>query len=262
MKTILHISVLELENLLCKKLVWLTAAGYVLAALTICLCDGLRQSYFYDVESLPIELTNFVEPYFLATALISALAPVFAGDREQNLDQLSAACLAGRKGRTAAKILASCVFAVTICGLFGAISVLIPAACGQWDGGLPVESIGGELGLSGRWTVSRYLLFSLASGSAGCVILSLLLLYISCAAASTATALSVSGTGILFEFLFHRFSFFTLLKEYNVWMFLKPYSFFCMNLLPFSPVVNLPVLCAAAAPVCGLAVWAVLRRGI
>ena len=130
MKTILHISVLELENLLCKKLVWLTAAGYVLAALTICLCDSLRQSYFYDVESLPIELTNFVEPYFLATALISALAPVFAGDREQNLDQLSAACLAGRKGRTAAKILASCVFAVTICGLFGAISVLIPAACG------------------------------------------------------------------------------------------------------------------------------------
>ena len=131
MKTILHISVLELENLLCKKLVWLTAAGYVLAALTICLCDSLRQSYFYDVENLPIELTNFVEPYFLATALISALAPVFAGDREQNLDQLSAACLAGGKGRTAAKILASCVFAVTICGLFGAISVLIPAACGQ-----------------------------------------------------------------------------------------------------------------------------------
>ena len=112
MKTILCVSILELENLLRKKLVWLIAGGYALAALAVCLLDGFRMSYFYDVESLPVELANFVEPYFLAAALIAALAPAFTGDREQNLGQLSATCLAGRKGRCAAKLLAAVVVVV------------------------------------------------------------------------------------------------------------------------------------------------------
>ena len=262
MKTILCVSILELENLLRKKLVWLIAGGYALAALAVCLLDGFRMSYFYDVESLPVELANFVEPYFLAAALIAALAPAFTGDREQNLGQPSATCLAGRKGRCAAKLLAAVGFAAVLRGIFWGISVLVPAACGRFDGTLPVEAPGGELGIPAGWTVSRYLLFSLAAGAIGCVVLSVLLLYVSCAASSTAAALSAAGTGVLFEFLFHRFSFFILLKEYNLWMFLKPYSFFCMSLLPFSPAGNLLALWAAVMPVCGAAGWGILKKGI
>lgn len=262
MKIILKIAGFELENLVYRKMNWILAAAYTASAFILCLFDGFRQSYFSDVESVPIILIHFIAPFFLAAILITALSPVFAGDKEQGINQIPAACLIGSKGRSIAKILAGSIFSVFCCTLTGIITAAATSACGLFDGTLKMNRAAAGLELPTEWTVSQYLIFSFVCLCIGCLILSLFILYISCASAALITAVSISGTVILFEFLFHRFSFPIVIKEYNIWMFLKPYSFFMMRFLHFPPLINLLLLSAAFLPVCAFAVQQISRKGM
>lgn len=259
MKITLKIMVLELEHLLLKKLAWVFMAAYAASALFICLSDGFRQSYFSDTGSVAVTLAVSVAPYFLVVILVSTLSPVFAGDKERDIYQIPAACLVGRRGRSVAKALASMLFSAISCSLMGTVTIAAVFACGLFDGGQPLEYPGIEL--SAEWTVSQYLTFSLVCLVIGCTVLTLFLLYISCSVTSVITAVSLSSFLVLFEFIFHRFSFPIAIKEYNVWMFFKPYSFWCMRELQFSPFVNLLILTVAFLPVCSLALWGISQKG-
>lgn len=104
MKNIVHTSLFELVNLLSRKSTWLIAAAYTLLSLVICLSEWLLQSYFSLTESVPVTLYNFVLPFVLALILMGALSPVFAGDKEKGIEQIPAACLIGKKGRSIAKL--------------------------------------------------------------------------------------------------------------------------------------------------------------
>ena len=139
MKIILKIAGFELENLLYRKINWILAAAYTASAFILCLFDGFRQSYFSDVESVPIILIHFIAPFFLAAILITALSPVFAGDKEQGVNQIPAACLIGSKGRSIAKILAGSIFSVFCCIMTGTITVAATSVCGLFDGTLKMN---------------------------------------------------------------------------------------------------------------------------
>ncbi|MCM1065721.1 MAG: hypothetical protein NC420_14905 [Eubacterium sp.] len=238
----------ELENLLCKKVPWVMTAAYTAAALVICLWEELRQSYFAMMESVPVMLLNFVAPVFLAMILIGALAPVFAGDREQNVDQIPAACLAGRRGRSAAKVAAAVLFAVLACLFLGGVTFAISCCGGLFDGSMQVRYVGTGLELFPVWTVRRHFAFSLMSLMAASVMSALLILFVSYNAKTTVTAVSVSGMAVILEFLFHRFSFPVWVREYNLWVFFEPYYFFVMELFPGTPEGNLLLLWAAFLP--------------
>lgn len=258
---ILQIAGLELENLLCKKIIWIFNAAYVILMLAVCLWDYLRQSYFTVMESVPVMLMNFVAPVFLAMILIGVLSPVFAGDREQNVNQIPATCLVGRRGRSTAKLLASVLFSILACLFMGGTTFIVPYCCRLFDGDLRIEYIGTGLELTPVWTVWQHFVFSLVSLTAACIILTLFTLFVSYNAKTTITAVSISGFSLIFEFLFHRFSFPTLIQEYNVWVFFEPYYFFVMNIFHDSPTVNLLLLWTAFLPLSIIVVWQVSRNG-
>lgn len=252
---------LELENLLCKKIPWLLTGGYIAAALVICLWEDLRQSYFAVMESVPVMLLNFAAPVFLVTILLSALAPVFAGDREQNMDQIPAACLAGRRGRNAARVLAAVLYAILTCLFMGGVTFGISWGCGLFDGHRQIRYMGTGLELVPVWTAWQHFIFSMISLAMASVLLALFILFISCNVKTTIAAVSISGFLVIFEFLFHRFSFPALMREYNVWVFFEPYYFFVMNIFHGTPVENLLALWAAFLPLCAFAVWWIVWKG-
>ena len=157
--SILCIVGLELENLLCKKVMWILNAVYVMLMLAVCLSDYLRQSYFNVMESVPVMLMNFMAPVFQAMILIGVLSPAFAGDREQNVSQIPMACLAGRRGRSAAKLLASVLFSILACLFMGGVTFIVPYCCRLFDGDQRIEYIGTGLELTPVWTVRQHFVF-------------------------------------------------------------------------------------------------------
>ena len=251
----------ELARLLGRPAVWALGGAYTAAALVVCLFPALRASYFCAIESVPIQLMNFAAPYFLAAALTSMLSPVFAGERENGTWLIPAACQAGRRGRAAAKLMAACLTCVFLCGLFTAITFFACALCGVWDGTAPVAGVGLEVTLKPVWTANRHFLFAAASLTLGSLPVALFVLWVSCRAHSMLSAASLSGMGLLLEYLFHRFSFPSVLREYNLWTLLEPYSLFILELCPAPPPVSLLALSAALLPLCILAAWYILQKG-
>ena len=257
---ILRIAGMELENLLLKKAVWILNAAYVMLLFVICRSDDLRQGYFSITESVPVTLINFVAPVFLAMILICASAPAFAGDREQNVDQIPAACLAGRRGRSIAKLLAAVFFSVLVCMLIGGMSAAVSGSCHLFDSSLQIRYVGAKE-LVPVWTAWQHFIFSLLCLTIAGVILTLFILFVSCNVKTMINAVSIPGFFVVFEFLVHRFSFPAVIREYNIWVFFEPCCFFLMEILNFSPLMNLLILWILFMPLCVLAVWRIIRRG-
>lgn len=261
MVTILKVVRLELENFLCQKTLWVLTVIYTISAFGICLFPDLRQSYFANLESVPIMLLNFIAPVFLVIILTSMLSPVFVGDMENNVDQIPAACLAGRKGRSIAKMLAAIFLAVLLCIIVAVIAFAAPFLCNLFDGNLKIEYVGTELELTPVWSTWQHFGFSLISLTVGCIILTLFVLFISCSTRTTIAAVSISNIIVLFEFLFHKFSFPTMIQEYNIWVFFEPYYLFVMNIFNISPYMNLFLLSVSFLPLCMLAIWQIVEKG-
>lgn len=265
MKNIVHTSLFELENLLCKKSTWLIAAAYILFSLVICLSKWLRQSYFSLTESVPVTLYNFVLPFVLALILIAALSSAFAGDKERGIEQIPTTCLIGRKGRSLAKMIGAVLFALIISITLVLVTFIICSFSDLTNCNVLISNIhldSTELSLKPLWTALQHIGFSTISLTIGSILISLFVLLVSCCTKNTLSVVSISSTIILFEYLINRFSFPTIIQEYNIWVFLQPYYLFVLETFNISPLVNLLILTLAFLPLCIFAVWHVSRNGV
>lgn len=236
---------LEFCSLLGKKAPWLVCGGFCLAVLAVRLLPALRQSYLPAIraKSLLLVVLEFLLPYFLAAALCVGLLPAFAGAEERRVQDTANPCLLGRRGRSAARLLAAGGYALLVClGLAGAAALL----CGIGDAGAPVTQIEDVI-LSPAWPAGRHAAFAVLSLCMGAALLALLLFAISAAAGDLISAAGTAAVLLLFEFLFHRFSFPLVLREINLWVFFRPYYFFILELFPFSPPGNLLTLTGVLA---------------
>jgi len=265
MKIILSTSLFELENLLFKKATWLISMAYTLFSIVICILDNLRQSYFSLTESLPVTLYNFVLPFVLVFILMSALSPVFAGDREHRIEQIPLTCLIGRKGRSISKLIGAVLFSLIICTSLILVTFIICTFFGLTNGNVLIKNISSEstqLILEPFWTAWKHIGFSAISMTVGSILVSLLVLLISCCTKNTLSSVSICGIIILFEYLINKFSFPTFFQEYNIWVFLQPYYLFVMEILNISPLINLFLLSLTFLPICLFAVWQIGRKGV
>ena len=265
MENIVHTSLFELENLLNKKSTWLIAAAYTLFSLVICLSKWLRQSYFSLTESVPVTLYNFVLPFVLALIFMGAVSSAFAGDKERGIEQIPATCLIGRKGRSLAKLIGVVLFALIISFALVFVTFIICSFSGLTNVNALIRNIhseSAEVNLNPVWTAWQHIGFSAISLTIGSILVAILVLFVSCCTKNTLSAVSISGTIILFEYLINRFSFPTIMQEYNIWVFLQPYYLFVLETLNISPLVNLLILTLAFLPLCMFAVWHISRKGV
>lgn len=251
---------LELQNLLGKQLPWLVWSGFCLAVLTACFSPWLRESYIPTIwaESLLLMVLEFLLPYFLMAALVIALLPVFAGREERGLRDTATPCLLGEQGRNWVKVLAAEGYALLLCLVFSGSAALLCGAGGSL-GDLSAEvTVVGDVTLFPVWTVGEQAWFAILSLGAGCVLLTLAVLFISARSRDVITAAGATAVLLLFEFLFHWFGFKPPLREVNLWVFFRPYYFFLLELFPFSPVGNLLALGGVLAAI-GTAALVILR---
>lgn len=262
MKAILKTARFELENLLLKRSVWIITVLYTLFSFVICLSEDLRRSYFSMMESVPVVLNNTALPIAIVFILICALAPIFAGDRELKMEQIPAASLIGSKGRSAAKLIGAIAFSVIITLMLEIITLVVCVCFGLADGDILIRYLGAEIELTPIRTSWQHIGFSAVTLTVGSIILALLVMLISCSMLSTLSAVSISVIIVFIEFLINRFSFPTVLQEYNIWVFFRPYYFFVMEIFNASPFVNLLMLLCAFLPICLLSVWRIIGKGI
>lgn len=236
---------LELQNLLGKQLPWLAWAGFCLTVLTVRFSPWLRESYLPTTwaENLLLVVLEFLLPYFLMAALVVALLPVFAGKEERGIRDTATPCLLGKRGRSFAKVLAAEGYALLLCLGFSGSAVLL---CGPGDLSAEVTVVG-DVHLLPVWTVGGQAAFAILSLGAGCVLLTLVVLFFSARSRDVITAAGAAAVLLLFEFLFHWFGFKPPLREINLWVFFRPYYFFLLELFPFSPVGNLLALAGVLA---------------
>ncbi len=261
MFSILKVAWLELQNHLCKKTIWLLTAIYTVFTLSVCVFPDLQQSYFSSIESIPIMLLNFIAPVFLSVILIGMLSSTFAGDIENNVNQIPSTCLAGKEGRSIAKILAAILLSVLTCLIISMITFIVPFFCGVFDSNLSIKYVGDELELALVWQAGQHFVFSFVCLTVASIILSLLILLISCKVKTTIAAVSISTMFLLLEFLFNKFTFPTIIQEYNVWVFFEPYYLFVLEIFNISPYTNLLLLSVAFLPLCIFAVWQIVKNG-
>lgn len=262
MKAILKTVRFELENLLGKKAAWILSAAYALFALVICVSEDLRQSYFSAIESVPVMLNNFVLPIVLILILIAVLSPVFAGDKEQRIEQIPATCLIGSKGRSTAKLIGAVLFSSIITLGLEIITLVLCGCFGLTDSGILIKYVGAEVELDPVWEAWRHIGFSAVTLIVGCIILTVLVLLISCCMQNTLSAISLSCIIVLIEFIINKFSFPTLIQEYNIWVFFRPYYLFITEIINISPLINLLLFTICFLPLCLLAVWQIIRKGV
>lgn len=265
MKNVMRTSLFELENLLNKKSTWLIAASYTLFLLVICFSEWLRKSYFSLTENVSVTFYNFILPFVLVLILTAALSSVFAGDKEHGMGQIPATCLIGRKGRSLAKLIGAAFFALIINITLALVTFSICSVSGLTNGNALIRYIyfeSTELSLNPLWTALQHIGFSAISLTIGSIFVALLVLLVSCLTKNTLSAVSISGTVILFEYLINRFSFPTMMQEYNIWVFLQPYYLFVLETVNISPLVNLAILTFAFLPLCIFAVWHISRKGV
>lgn len=261
MKAILKTARFELENLLGKKAIWILIAAYTLFAFVVCFSDDLRQSYFSTMESVPIMLNNFVLPIVLISILIGVISPVFAGDKEQRIEQIPAACLIGSKGRSIAKLIGAIMFSLTITLLLEVITLVLCGCFGLGDIEILIRYVGTEVELNPVWAAWQHFGFSTMTLIVGCIILTLIILFVSCSMQNTLSVISLSSIIVLIEFIINKFSFPTLMQEYNIWVFFRPYYLFITEIINFSPFVNLLLYVLCFLPFCAIAVWQIIKKG-
>lgn len=262
MKAILKTARFELENLLGKKATWILTGVYTLFVFAVCFSEDLRQSYFSVMESVPIMLNNFVLPIVLISILVGVISPVFAGDKEQKIEQIPAACLIGSKGRSIAKLIGAIMFSLAITLLLEAITLVLCRCFGLCDMELLIRDVGGDVKLNPIWTAWQHFGFSAMTLFVGCIILTIIILFISCSVQNTLSVISISGITVLLEFVFHSFSFPTVMQEYNIWVFFRPYYLFVTEIITFSPFVNLLLYALCFLPLCAIAAWQIIGKGV
>ena len=256
------VSKLELENLLRKKLIWLAIAAYTLFIFIVSTSKGLQESYFSATDSLPIMLMNFIMPIFLLLIICFVLTPYFTSEKEQNSNQIPNACYLGRKGRNAAKIIASVALSVFICICLSISTLVICFLTGHFKnaGNITLKYID-DIELSFVWNIWQHFGFSFCCLLIGSVILTLLVLFISSNSKKTLTSVGITTMLIIFEILFNKFSFPLILKEFNIWVFFQPYYLYVFNIVRFLPYGNLLMLTLMFFPICCFKVWRIIKKG-
>ncbi len=262
MKAILKTARFELENLLGKKATWVLTGAYTLFVFAVCFSENLRQSYFSTMESVPIMLNNFVLPIVLISILIGVISPVFAGDKEQRIEQIPAACLIGSKGRSIAKLIGAIMFSLTITLLLEAITFVLCGCFGLCDMEILIRDVGGDVKLNPVWTAWQHFGFSAMTLIVGCIILTITILFVSCSVQDTLSVSSISSIIVLIEFILNKFSFPAVMQEYNIWLFFRPYYLFVTELINFSPFVNLLLYALCFLPFCAIAAWQIIKKGV
>ena len=261
MKAILRTALFELENLLKKKAIWILSAAYAILTFAVCFLDDLRQSYFSAMESLPVALNNFVLPIVLIAVIISVMSPVYAGDKEQETDQIPVTCLVGRKGRSIAKMIGAIMFSLTIVLLLEVITLVLCGCFGLCDAEILIRDVNAEITLNPVWSAWAHFGLSAGALNVGCIILTVTILFVSCSMKNTQSVIGLSGIIVIIEFIINRFSFPSLMQEYNIWIFFRPYYFFITELINFSPFENLLLYTLCFLPICAVAVWRIIRNG-
>ena len=262
MKAMLKIARFELENLLGKKVTWIITVLYTLFVFVVCFSENLRQSYLPTMESVPVMLSNFILPFALVSILIGVISPVFAGDKEQRMEQIPAACLVGSKGRSIAKLISAIMFSLTITLLLETITLILCGCFGLGNIEILIRYIDAEVKLNPVWTAWQHIGFSAMALTVGCIILTIIILFISCSMQNTLSVISVSSIIVLIEFIINKFSFPTLMQEYNIWVFFYPYYLFVTEIINFSPYVNLGLYAFCFMPVCTIAVRQIIKKGV
>ncbi len=262
MKAILKTVRFELENLLGNKATWIFSAAYTLFVSAICFSGDLRQSYFSAMESMPVMLNNFVLPVVLILILIAVVSPIFAGDKEKRIEQIPAACLIGSKGRSIAKLIGAILFSLIITLILEFITLVLCGCFGLTDSGILIKYVGAEIKLDPIWEAWLHVGFSVVTLIIGCIMLAILVLLISCCMKNTLSAVSLSCIIVLIEFIINKFSFPTLLQEYNIWVFFRPYYLFITEIINISPLINLLLYTLGFLPLCFLAVRQIIRKGV
>lgn len=261
MKTIGRVTIYEFEYILKNRTAWLILLGYTLIAVSISVLDDLRISYFGMMQETSILLLYFVAPFPLAAIHIATLSPLFVGGKEERNNQIPVTCLIGRKGRSIAKLISAELFSIVMCMMFLLLTIVITTAFGEFDGNAIITNLDGEMLPQPFWNTWQH--FGLASISllSGGMLLTLVTLYISSCSKTLLNAISVTGVFVIFEIIFSMFSFLNVLKEYNIWIMFKPYYFFGMNILHFSPLINLAVLLLSFSPIIAFAIIGVVKKG-
>ncbi len=262
MKAILKTVRFELENLLGNKATLIFSTAYVLIVFAICFSEDLRQSYFSAMENVPVMLNNFVLPIALILILIAVVSPVFAGDKEQRIEQIPAACLIGSKGRSIAKLIGAILFSLIITLALEFITLVLCGCFGLTDSGILIKYVGAEIELDPVWAAWRHVGFSAVTLIIGCIILAILVLLISCCMKNTLSAVGLCCIIVLIQFIINKFSFPTLLQEYNIWLFFRPYYLFITEIINISPLINLLLYTLGFLPLCLLAVRQIIRKGV
>ncbi|OLR54949.1 hypothetical protein BHK98_01965 [Hornefia porci] len=256
---ILSIVMYEILDLIRKRSVWILLAVYTLTSFLLLSLENI-QNYFPYVESNMILLLNIILPAFLTLICFAALPSAYVQDREQHIDELSATCLVGKKLRNTAKMAGIVLFSLLVTQLLLITTVLLYTVIGHPNWSTEIVHVGWDLTLFPVWPVSRHLVLSAVCFSYGAAILSAVIGLISYKASSTVSSLGITSMFLLFEFLFHKFSFPAVLKEINVFVFLQPYYLFVMTLLHWSPFINLLVLTMVFSPLYILLFWQIRRR--
>ena len=251
----------ELRYLLERPITAGLLAGYALIASYISIADSFREAYFIAFDAVMLELVNFILPVFLFINLVLVLAPMFAGEIENHLEEIPATCLYGRRTRCITKLCATLSFIILLNLAYHLMTCVIGLATQpleMWT--QVVKSVDGAGLFSFSWNVSAHYLFAILSlllGSIFTVVFTLLLSCNSQATMSVCAGMSLIG---MLEYMFHRFGFVDVLRQYNLWQFLTPYRL--ASDAPFySPAANTALVGGVFALLSLIALGDILKKG-
>lgn len=243
-KAILRILKMEFENLLYNRFSWILLSLYAIIAMIISTSEYLQETYFDVISSVPVMLMNMIAPIFLILIIVLSLSQVFAGEIENNTNQIPNTCYMGKKGRNCCKIIAGILYSFSMALL---ICIITFSVCFFTKHFLNanqeiIKDIGYELRLDFSWNVWQHFLFAVISLLSGSIVFSFIVLFISGNSKNSITSIGISALFTLFEYLFNRFSFPVILKEINIFVFFKPYYLYVFNVFRYSPYFNLVLL--------------------
>lgn len=244
MKSVLQICKMEFENLLYNHWSWIIVSIYSIIAIIISVSSYLQKTYFDVISSVPVMFLNIIAPIFLILIIVISLSQVFAGETENNTNQIPNTCQIGKKGRNYCKIISGILYSTFIVLLICLITFLVCFFTkhfinANWE---VIKDIGYELNLDFSWNVLQHFVFAIISLLSGSIVFSLIVLFISSISKTVITSIGISTVFTILEFIFNRFSFPIISKEINIFVFFKPYYLYVFNIFKFSPYINLILL--------------------
>lgn len=224
---------------------------YILFLITVNLSDSLQESYFSITASLPVMLINFVLPPFLVLIISFSIMPVFASETERNTNQIPFSCYIGRVGRNISKVIAAIIYSILNTLFMILFTFLICCTAGNsTNKNQIIYDFGGEIFLKINWNVRQHCVFAAIVLIIGSIALTALILLISSRTKNIITSAGISVIVLTFEFLFNKFSFPVILREYNIWVLFRPYYIYILNIFSFKPYLNLILFTLVFSPIC------------